>query len=342
MSAATRFLRYLLVAYAGASLLSGSPWDSDVVFRSDVSLVRVDAQVIDGANRIVTGLHIDDFVLHEGGRLQPIRDFAAEDTPLDVLLLLDVSASMRPHVQRIADVSRQALHVLDENDRMGIMVFDRSTRMLLRLSSSSQEIQRQLDRVLDQERFSGGTDITRSMLDAASYIGREGRRYARRAIVILTDDQTEFDRNEVAVSLALVKADAVMYALIAPTNIHIQSAGTSEIARNSGGDGISSDKDSALEQALLHLRQRYALYFTLPEGVAPGQERNIEVGLADAARLRLPDAQVRYRRVYMMPNGGGESTPTSVIPEMDGPGGSISSRSSKEGDRTSHSKHPPY
>ena len=158
------------------------------MFRSDVSLVRVDAQVVDRVNRAITDLRVDDFVLHEGGRLQPIRNFASEDMPVDILFLLDVSASMGPHVQRIADASRQALMVLGTSDRMGIMVFDRSTRVRLRFSGSRLELQRELDHLLRQERFNGGTDITRAMLDAADYIRREGRRDARRAIVILTDD----------------------------------------------------------------------------------------------------------------------------------------------------------
>jgi VWFA-related protein len=307
-----RLLRPFLLAYAGASLLSASPWDSEVVFRTDVSLVRVDAQVIDGANRTITDLHIEDFVLRENGRLQPIRNFASEDMPLDVLLLLDVSASMGRHVKRIAYSSRQALKVLDNSDRMAIMVFDRSTRMRLPFSSSRQELTRELDRLLGQERFNGGTDITRAMLDAASYIRREGRHDARRAIVIVTDDQTEFDRNEAAVSLALAGADTVMCALIAPGSFHTQSAGTVQIARNSGGEGMSVDQASALEETLLRIRQRYTLYFSLPEGVRPGQERNIEVGLSDSARLRFPDAEVRYRRVYMT-TGDAEAAPPSVV-----------------------------
>ena len=98
---------------------------------------------------------------------------------------------MRPHVQRIADASAQALTVLGKDDRMGIMVFDRDTRVRLAFSNSPQEVQREFDRLLRQERFNGGTDITRAMLDAADYIRRQGRRDARRAIVILTDDQTD-------------------------------------------------------------------------------------------------------------------------------------------------------
>ena len=334
--------------------------DDDVVFHSDVSLVRVDAQVVDAGNRAIRHLTIDDFIVREEGRPQPIRNFAAEEMPVDVLFLLDVSASMRPHVQRIADASAQALTVLGKDDRMAIMVFDRSTRVRLAFNNSRSEVQREFDRLLRQERFNGGTDITRAMLDAADYVRREGRRDARRAIVILTDDQTEFDRDDAAVSRALTRADAVMCALIAPDAMQnrrypgggggggqqrgpwgggpgiggmggplggiifpgggggrrypggggmgggnqTKSAGTAEIARDSGGDSMSVNDASALEETLSRIRQRYALYFNLPDGVRPGQERNIAVDLAPAARRRYPDAEIRYRRVYMTPDGG--------------------------------------
>ncbi len=93
---------------------------------------------------------------------------------------------------------------------------------------------------------------------------------------------------------------------------HTQSAGTSEIARDSGGDSMSVDGASALEDTLARIRQRYALYFNLPEGVKPGQERNIEVDLASAARRRYSDAEVRYRRAYMTPEGGSAASPAKV------------------------------
>src|SRR5580700_6798338 len=203
----------LLASALGTGLSAG---DDDLVFRSDVSLVRVDAQVVDSTNRAITHLHAGDFVLREDGKVVPSRNFASENMPVDVLFLLDVSASMRPHVQRIADASGQALTVLGKDDRMGIMVFDRSTRVRLSFNSSRQDVQRGFDQLLRQDRFNGGTDITRAMLDAADYIRREGRRDARRAIVILTDDQTEYDRDDLAVGRALARADAVMCALIAP------------------------------------------------------------------------------------------------------------------------------
>jgi len=66
---------------------------------------------------------------------------------------------------------------------------------------------------------------------------------------------------------------------------------------------MSVDDAYALETTLQRLRQRYALYVHMPEGTKSGEERSIEVDLADSARRRYSDAEVRYRRVYLAPSG---------------------------------------
>ncbi len=65
------------------------------------------------------------------------------------------------------------------------------------------------------------------------------------------------------------------------------------------------DDASALETTLERIRQRYAMHFNVPPDAKAGQQRNIEVALADNIRRRYPDAEVRYRRVYFAPAGGG-------------------------------------
>jgi VWFA-related protein len=314
-----------------------------VTFRSDVSLARVDAQVVDSENRAITGLRVEDFILREDGKQLEIRNFLNEKSPVDVILLLDVSRSMDPHVQRVASAAHQALRVLGDQDRIAILVFDRATRVRLPFRNSRRDAERELEQVLDQEAFNGGTDITQGLLDAADYMARHARRDARRAIVILTDDQTERDRNDARVSRALTRAGCVLSALIAPDALHTgstdrmprawldderlrelwggllsrgligprtRSAGTSAIARQSGGDSMAVEDASAFENTLARIRERYALYFYLPEGVKPGDKRAIEVELSDAARRRYPGAEVRYRRSYLAPNGSSDSEDT--------------------------------
>ena len=347
------FLSALAVVATGqqSSQSQANPPDESVTFRSDVSLVRVDVQVMDG-NRAVTGLRAEDFILRENGREREIRNFASEKMPIDVLFLLDVSASMRPHVQRIASAARQALNVLADKDRVGIMVFDRSTRVRLAFRDSRDDIDREFQNVLRQESFRGGTDITRGMLDAANYVEQNARRDARHAIVILTDDETEFQRDDERVLDALDRANSVMSALIAPDAMAgrnmggyppgggrrrgmggigigipgvgmpggggypsnyptnngggggTRSAGTAQIARDSGGESMPVDDASALETTLSRLRQRYSLYFQLPAGARRGQQRNVEISLSDAASRRYSYAEVRYRHTYVAPSDG--------------------------------------
>jgi hypothetical protein len=109
---------------------------------------------------------------------------------------------------------------------------------------------------------------------------------------------------------------------------HTQSAGTAEIARQSGGDSMSVNDASALEETLARLRQRYTLYFNLPDGVKPGDERNIEVALTTSANRRHPDAEVRYRRVFMGSGAGSDAAPVRVTRAPADAGYSTSSSSS--------------
>ncbi|MBS1873326.1 MAG: VWA domain-containing protein [Acidobacteria bacterium] len=332
-----------------------APADETIVFRSDVALIRVDAQVVDRDNRAITGLRAEDFVLRDEGKVQDIRNFAREEMPVDFLFLLDVSASMRPHVERIAEAAHDAVRVLGPDDRFAIMVFDRQTRLRMPFRKGHEHLEREFENVLKLENFRGGTDITRGMYDAAAYIKRDGRKDARRAIVILTDDETELSRDDEGVLASLERGDTVMSALIAPDAMRTgggyggggqgggrnggtwgsggplggvifggprggpggrgpggpggyhrtHSAGVSEIAKRSGGDSMPVDDSYALETTLSRIRQRYALHFYAPTGVKGGEQRNLSVTLSASARQRYPDAEVRFRRVYMVPDGVG-------------------------------------
>ncbi|MBV9265988.1 MAG: VWA domain-containing protein, partial [Acidobacteriaceae bacterium] len=205
------------IAFALILLSVGSVYaDDPVVFKSDVALGRVDAQVVDKDGRAITGLEQRDFVLRVDGRVTPIRNFASENMPIDILLLLDVSGSMEPHVERIASAARQALDVLAPQDRIAIMVFDTYTRVRLPFRDNRSEVADELNRLVRSERFNGGTHITRALLSAASYVEHEARPQARRAIVILTDDETQDSEDEPRVEKALARANAILSFLQAP------------------------------------------------------------------------------------------------------------------------------
>ncbi len=213
-----------LLAVPTAAVATPQADDPPITFRSDVSLGRVDAQVVDGGNHPIRDLRVQDFILRVDGKPQEIRNFQSEKMPIDVVLLLDVSRSMEPHIRRVATASHQALRALGGQDRIATLVFDRFTRLRMPFRPNRLDAERELESVLDRETFEGGTDITRGLLDTASYVEQNARRDARRAIVIVTDDQTERSRNEAAVLHALTRADSVLSALIAPDALHTGTA----------------------------------------------------------------------------------------------------------------------
>lgn len=210
-------MRTMIPAVLLALLATGARAQDDApVFRSDVRLVRVDVQVVDASNRAITVLQAGDFRLIENGRKRQIKNFLAEDMPVDVLLLLDVSGSMRPNIELVERASSEALRVLASGDRVAIMTFTRGTRVRLPFRENKGEVQRALSDLIERERFNGGTDIYRGMMDAIEYVEKNARQDARRAIVIVTDDRTELHRDDDAVVASLAEADTVLSALLAP------------------------------------------------------------------------------------------------------------------------------
>jgi VWFA-related protein len=327
--------------------LIGTAAAKEPVFRSDVTLVRVNAEVADGGQRIIAGLKAEDFLLAENGQLQPIRHFGNQDMPLDVVFLFDVSSSMRPQLERLSAAAHDALSVLGEQDRVAMMVFDNQARQRLSLRTNRSEVVSEFEKLLREEKFERGTEIPRAIIDAAKLMAREARPDARRAIVIVTDDRTNSRPDDKGAERALAKADSVLSALIVPVAEEMggappphrshwpgigpggvtwgggggggggmgghppgggptrrllgNSANTSEIAIRSGGDSLSVEDKEPLKTTLTRIRQRYTLHFYLPEDAKPGEERTLDVLLSPAARVRYPDAKLRFHDFYIVP-----------------------------------------
>ena len=356
-----RFVVGLLVLSFGALAA-----DDPAVFKSEIVMTRVDTQVVDAMGKTITGLLAKDFVLRVDGKPQPIRSFLSEKMPVDVLLLLDVSGSMQPHIERIADASETALRVLAPSDRVAVMVFDTRTRLKLPFRSDHGQISEEMHAILQSESFNGGTHITHALLDAASYIKKQGRPDARRAIVVLTDDETQDGQNQPRVEEALDESNAVLSFLRAPYDESLvrgrrgpggrgpwggsgpvgggngpwgggggtwpgggipwpgggsrlpggvtigrgdpsHSAGTADIAADSGGDVMPVGGASAFEDTLARLRERYAIYFYWPTGAATPEQRLVTVALSRSAGAEYPNAEVRYRRAYVSAGTGRNS-----------------------------------
>ncbi len=286
------------------------------VFRARISLVHVDAEVVAQDGRILTGLSRNDFRVLDEGKEQSIADFSAEEQPLDLILLFDISGSMRPNVQAVGEAARQGFAELRPGDRVSVMVFNTHSRVVAPFSEDRDAMERTVREDVVGLKFGGGTFIQSAVADAARRFFNEPRTQRRRAVLVITDNIGLRTRREESVVRDFWEADALLSGLIirsaafqtahtigtvmAPQTLLMQ-AGMKGIAEKTGGDAIRSDDPGPAFVDMMHrIRTRYSLYYAAPAG-KPGQLRTIRVELTADAQKRFPKARVRARHGYQTP-----------------------------------------
>jgi VWFA-related protein len=289
-----------------------APGQDAPVFRADVSLVHVDAEVVAADGRTVTGLVKDDFRVLDNRQPQAIVHFSAEEEPLDLILLFDISGSMRTAVRKVAAAAKTGLHELREGDRVAVMVFNARTREIAPFTEDLDAVDRTLRDDVLTLRFGGGTLIQKAADTAALRFRREPKTRRRRAVLIVTDNMGTRTRRESAVVEDFWESDAILSGLIVSNPVFqaarilsplalASQAGMKGIARKTGGDAINADDPGTdFQEAMRRIRRRYSLYYAMPEA-KPGMARAIQVELAGDAAARYPKARVRARTGYVVP-----------------------------------------
>ena len=291
------------------------------VFRGGVSLIHVDAAVTAADGRFLTGFQREDFRIFDEGKRREIVQFSAGEESLDLILLFDVSGSMRPKVAEVAAAAHQGVQELRRGDRVAIMVFNTKSRVVLPFTEDLEAVQRGIQSDVLALQFGGGTFIQTAAEDAARLLARQPRTARRRAVLVITDNYGQRTRRESTVVREFWEADAILTALVVRsaavqtlqtintiTHPYLLTfeVGVKGIADKTGGDFIHSDDPGAAFQDSMHrIRSRYSLYYGLPEA-KPGATRTIHVELTADAAKRNPKARVRARSGYVVPREGGQ------------------------------------
>jgi Ca-activated chloride channel family protein len=288
------------------------------VFRSGVALVRVDAQVVDGAKRALAGLSKDDFEVLDEGELQPVVYFGRDSEPLWVTLLLDVSGSMHKRLDEMAAAARTALQSMNADDRIAVMFFARTARVALDMTADLGAVGPVIGGARKERGVGSATVINPAIVAAAGYVGAQaGNKPGRRAVVILTDNEgINYEVKDDVALAALFRADAVLNAIVTPNarppaalkagayvNPDFPPADVFRIARETGGEVLKAERaGETFKDMMQRIRLRYSLHYRLPEPAAPGQARRIQVRLSPAGRRKYAGAEVRARTGYNVPN----------------------------------------
>jgi VWFA-related protein len=284
--------------------------DAPVLFRAGVSDVRVVVQVTNNG-QVLKGLTKEDFVVSDQGAPQPIVYFGQDPEPMDLLLLLDISGSMRKHIEQMAETAREALRFLSPGDRVAIMTFGVRSNVHLDFNDNHVEVARWLrTAVNDQEIVGYGTAINVTVIDGSRFIDEE-KNPGRRSILMVTDNLgLNYQANDHMAIGYLLKADAVFNAIVIGRGIRpgppkpgdnpdFTPADVFKLADATGGEAVKAERAASFfPEMVARIRDRYTIAYRVPTGAQADEFRSIRVDLTPEARQRYPKAEVRARSGY--------------------------------------------
>jgi VWFA-related protein len=129
-------MRIALPLVVGALLVAPDA-SRQQTFRGAVDLVQLEVSVTDNRDRPVTNLTIEDFEVTDNGARQTILNLTWETVPIDVTLVLDVSASVQGRLlNAIVNAASQIRGRLRDDDRLAIVQFSERVRERVALAGA--------------------------------------------------------------------------------------------------------------------------------------------------------------------------------------------------------------
>lgn len=318
-----RSLLFLIVCAALLAAQWQSPWaraaaqsnasstasqaGADINIRVNTTLVLIPVTVTDSLNRFVLGLDRQDFRVFEDGAEQKVKQFAGEDAPLSIGLLVDTSGSMGSKI----DISRQAvaqfLKTMNAQDEAFLVEFSDRAELVVGFTGQTNEIESKLTSVDSQ-------GLT-ALLDAV-YMGLREMKKAknpRKALLIISDGGDNNSRYTAAEIKNLVReADVQIYSMgVFEPFPYLRLSGAelsgprllSQISEQTGGRAFAAANDSALPGVAtrigIELRNQYVLAYSPADQNRDGKYRKVEVKVNPPPGLS--SLKARWRLGYYAP-----------------------------------------
>lgn len=155
------------------------------VVRITSNLIIVPVSVTDTQGNPVLGLKQSDFRIEEDGRVQEITQLGdPEHVPLDIALLIDVSASVVARFEFEQQAAAAFLkQVLKSEDRATVFAIDQSPRMVQPLTTAAKASQS----VMAVRPARSYTAFFDSVLSAVKYLDQSSPSGRRRIVVVISD-----------------------------------------------------------------------------------------------------------------------------------------------------------
>ncbi len=270
----------------------------------NVDMVLVPITVTDPMNRLVTGLEKEDFQVFENGGQQKISTFAAEDAPVSIGIVFDLSGSMNSKLIRARESILQFIKTANPQDEFFVIGFNDRPELIEDFTGSVEDIQARLATVRSGKRT--------ALLDAIYYavVKMKDARHERKAILVVSDGGDNNSRYTSGELRSQVReSDVELYAIgifdpYAPTpEERFGPMLLNDLSEETGGrmfrvDDIAEMGDIA-EKISTELRNQYVIGFRPKDLTRDGKWRKVKVKINPPQGL--PPLTVHARTGYYAP-----------------------------------------
>lgn len=256
-----------------------------------VDIIQVNAVVMSGG-RLVRDLPKEAFRLLDDRQERPITSLQAVGAPIDVVLAVDVSESMKEVLQEVRRAATTFLRALGDQHQATIVAFNDDVFTLAQWESSIPERLAALDKLSAW----GGTalyDVIAESIELTS------RRAGRKAVVVFSDGEDRTSTTTLAdLKMVIDQSDATVFAIGFGRGVTDRGLRQTleSLAEASGGFAVFADNADDLaesfEDVLEALSNQYTLAF---EPRRDGKYHQIEVQVPGRG------VRVRARRGYVAP-----------------------------------------
>ena len=271
------------------------------VVKSKVDLVLVPVTVTDPMNRLVTGLDKENFQVFEGKEAQEVRNFSAEDAPVSLGVIFDMSGSMSSKIERAREAVIEFFKTANPQDEFFLIAFADKPEEVSDFTQSIDDLQGKLVFTVPKGRT--------ALLDAI-YLGVSKMRqakYPKKALLIISDGGDNHSRYTEGEIKNLVKEADVMIYSIGIYDHYFQTeeerlgpALLSDISDLSGGRSFTIDNPNDLADVAtkigIELRNQYVLGYRPKNPGHDGKWHKIKVKLQPPKGL--PPLHVYARTGY--------------------------------------------
>ncbi len=273
-------------ALVAGLVLSVATLQEPPVFRAEVGLVRVEV-LVTRSGVPVHGLSTADFQVRDDGRLRELEPVLEEESPVDAVLVLDMSGSVRgPKLDALKDAARAFLDGLHQGEQAALLAFREEVHLLQPFTPDYALVRRALG-----EASSRGSTALCDAVYAALRLREPGPR--RTAVVVFSDglDNLSWLAPEEVIQAAS-RSDAIVYGVAARERGEKGESFLQNVCQATGGRLFETRSERDIRarflDVLADIRSRYVLSFNPGPGVAGWHSLDVRLKRAKGDVLARP------------------------------------------------------